>query len=121
MNTKKNSISSVVFAIFAAVFFVLAGFFLYKGYDKMTNYNHSDSYYSENVNAYVGGDAYNLIINGTYTTSFFVLSAAGIIAGTMCACTSALLSSSGKEIATQQQSMRQQAIGGDVSGQLPEL
>lgn len=47
---------------------------LYKGIDKMTNYYNSE-YSSKLVNAYVGGDAYNYIINGTYATAFFVLTA----------------------------------------------
>lgn len=37
----------------------------------------SDDYPSvfrrDSVNSYVGGDAYNYIINGTYSTSYFVL------------------------------------------------
>ena len=41
----------------------------------MTNYYNSENYPSLNVNAYVGGDAYNYIINGTYATAFFVLTA----------------------------------------------
>lgn len=32
------------------------------------------------VNAYVGGDAYNYIINGTYATAFFVLTAMFVLA-----------------------------------------
>lgn len=41
----------------------------------MSNYYSSENYPSLNVNAYVGGDAYNYIINGTYATAFFVLTA----------------------------------------------
>ena len=44
----------------------------YKGYDKITNYYNSD-YSMLNKNAYVGGDAYNYIINGTYAAAYFVL------------------------------------------------
>lgn len=44
------------------------------GFYKMFVYeNNEDSYFDESVNAYVGGDAYNFIINGTYSTSYFVL------------------------------------------------
>ncbi len=50
---------------------------LYKGIDKMTNYHNSD-YVQEN--AYVGGDAYNYIINSNYTTAFFVLTAMFVLA-----------------------------------------
>lgn len=68
----------------AIVFYLFAVVMLGKGIDKMTNYNSGDSYYSDPVNAYVGGDAYNYIINGTYATAFFVLTAAGLISGTIC-------------------------------------
>ena len=56
--------------------FIVSSFFLYKGYDKMTNYkNPSDSspFSDDRINAYVGGDAYNYIINGNYAISFFVV------------------------------------------------
>ena len=40
----------------------------------MQNFYNSE-YSSRLVNAYVGGDAYNYIINGTYAIAFFVLTA----------------------------------------------
>ena len=55
-------------------------FTLYKGIDKLTNYYNSENYPSLNKNAYVGGDAYNYIINGTYATAFFVLTAMFVLA-----------------------------------------
>ena len=51
-----------------------------KGIDKMTNYYYSEIYSSLNKNAYVGGDAYNYIINGNYATAFFVLTAMFVLA-----------------------------------------
>lgn len=51
------------------------------GFDKMLVYDSGDSYPFEYHNAYVGGDAYNYIINGNYATAFFVLTAALVIAG----------------------------------------
>lgn len=42
-------------------------------YDKYTNYYSSETYSRRNINAYVGGDAYNYIINGTYFTAFSTL------------------------------------------------
>lgn len=57
------------------------GFFtLYKGIDKMTNYYNSEYVTSLNKNAYVGGDAYNYIINGNYATAFFVLTSMFVLA-----------------------------------------
>ena len=43
------------------------------GVDKMIHYNSGEFYPYEAINAYVGGDAYNYIINGTYATAYFVL------------------------------------------------
>lgn len=56
----------------------IIGFFisLGMGFYKLFAYENSNDEYSfsdESVNAYVGGDAYNFIINGTYTTAYFVL------------------------------------------------
>lgn len=53
---------------------------LYEGFDKMFNYDSGDTYPYKYVNAYVGGDAYNYIINGTYATAFFVLTAMFVLA-----------------------------------------
>ena len=70
--------------IFAVIFYIISAVMLYKGYDKMTNYYSSETYYSLNKNAYVGGDAYNYIINGNYATGFFVLSVGFLLTGTVC-------------------------------------
>ena len=45
----------------------------------MINYNSGEFYPYETVNAYVGGDAYNYIINGAYANAFFVLTAMFIL------------------------------------------
>ena len=75
-STKKASIWSIL----SGCSLVCSLFTLYKGIDKMTNYYNSENYPSLNVNAYVGGDAYNYIINGTYATAFFVLTAMFVLA-----------------------------------------
>lgn len=79
----KETVKIILFVI-AAVFYLVSAVMLYKGHDKMTNYHNSEYYPSSNVNAYVGGDAYNYIINGNYATGFFVLAAGFIISGTIC-------------------------------------
>lgn len=59
--------------------FIIAAGSIAMGFYKMFVYRNtsSDSEYfistDLNKNAYVGADAYNYIINGTYTTSYFVL------------------------------------------------
>lgn len=56
---------SIISAILSVINMIL-------GFDKMLNYiNDGLSFH----NAYVGADAYNFIINGTYSTGFFVLAA----------------------------------------------
>lgn len=57
----------------SGISFVLTTVFLGLGLDKMFNYNSGEYYPYEYHNAYVGGDAYNYIINGNYATGFFVL------------------------------------------------
>lgn len=82
---KKAKSSSAPFLLFLAIMFYIASIFMaYKGYDKMTNYRNPENSYSRSVNAYVGGDAYNYIINGNYATGFFVLSAGFLASGTLC-------------------------------------
>lgn len=62
-----------VWSALSIVSLVCACITFFKGIDKMVNYDNGDYYPYELVNAYVGGDAYNYIINGTYSTAFFVL------------------------------------------------
>ena len=65
--------SSLRWRILSVVSFILSGIMLYKVYDKMTRYYNPEYSWRSSVNAYVGADAYNYIINGTYATSFFIL------------------------------------------------
>lgn len=60
--------------------FICGCFTFYKGIDKLVRYNSGEYYPFEAANAYVGGDAYNYIINGTHATAFFVLTAMFILA-----------------------------------------
>ena len=64
---------SYVFSWIGIALIVASLIFFYKGYDKTNNYRNSDSIYSENVNAYVGGDAYNYIINAEYANGNFII------------------------------------------------
>ena len=61
------------------VFFLVSMWFLGFGFYKIYVY---DSY--EPLNAYVGGDAYNYIINGNYATGYFVLCIGFLISGLLC-------------------------------------
>lgn len=70
--------------IIAVICFVLSGIMLYQGYDKMNNYYNPESVLLDSVNAYVGGDAYNYIINGTYATAYYTLASGFLISGLLC-------------------------------------
>lgn len=59
----------------SSVAFIISAIVLGLGLDKMFNYDSGEYYPYEYHNAYVGGDAYNYIINGNYATGFFVLTA----------------------------------------------
>ena len=64
-----------------AVVSLCCGVFTFcEGLNKMFRYDSGDSYPHNYVNAYVGGDAYNYIINGNYATAFFVLTAMFVLA-----------------------------------------
>lgn len=86
---QKNSLSKKLYII-AVCFYILSAIALYKGYDKVTNYRSSE-YYSLNVNAYVGGDAYNYIINSNYATGYYVLSMGTLLTGTLFVLTGLLI------------------------------
>lgn len=51
------------------------------GFYKMLVYSNPESLYAKYKNAYVGSDAANFTINGTYATAYFVLFAALLIGG----------------------------------------
>ena len=57
----------------SSIAFIISAIVLGLGLDKMFNYDSGEYYPYEYHNAYVGGDAYNYIINGNYATGFFVL------------------------------------------------
>lgn len=52
---------------FLSIVFILIGFF------KRFVYEYSEYSYSTDINAYVGGDAYNFIINSNQMIAYFVL------------------------------------------------
>ena len=61
--------------------FLAAAVPLYMGFHKMFVYVNNEYYVAGNKNSYVGGDAYNYIINGNYATGFFVLATMLVIMG----------------------------------------
>ncbi|EON70371.1 hypothetical protein [Lysinibacillus sphaericus] len=67
---KGLSITSLVLSI---IFFCI-------GFYRLVFYSNPESFDRDSSNAWVGGDAYNYIINGTQATAYFVLFAAFFIA-----------------------------------------
>jgi hypothetical protein len=70
-----------IWNILAALAFFASIYFFSFGYDKMNNYYNGEDHSSLNHNVYVGGDAYNYIINANYSTGFFVLGMASSMSG----------------------------------------
>lgn len=75
-----------VIALLALLCFCISGIFFSKGYNVKNEYYNSEEYPILNENAYVGGDAYNYIINGTYFTGYSVIASAALICGVMLTC-----------------------------------
>ena len=51
------------------------------GFYKMYYYNNPEYSFMDSVNAYVGGDAYNFIINSNYAAAWFTLAVAMVVLG----------------------------------------
>lgn len=88
----KKSVAVTILLLLAVLLFVLSGYEYLAGQDKLTNYYNSENFPSLNRNAYVGGDAYNYIINGNYATGCFVLAVGGLVSGVICVCSSIIVS-----------------------------
>jgi hypothetical protein len=64
--------------IISAIFYLIGSVFIGSGFYKLLVYKNYDgskypSLAEDNVNAYVGGDAYNYIINMGFATSLFIM------------------------------------------------
>ncbi|MGI2750929.1 hypothetical protein ACRS52_20260 [Bacillus cytotoxicus] len=77
--------------IWAVIFYIHSAVLLYMGIDRIEGYYMASEYSELNKHAYVGGDAYNYIINSNLLTAYFVLSAAFFIAGTLFIATGAII------------------------------
>lgn len=74
----------------AVVCFLISTIFFYKSYDVKNNYYNSE-YSTLNENAYVGGDAYNYIINGTYFMGYSIIASACMLSGILLCCTTVII------------------------------
>ena len=75
-----NTLKNILFVI-SLVFFAISIIFFYKSYNVKNEYFNSEDYPILNKNAYVGGDAYNYIINGTYFTGYSVIASSTLLSG----------------------------------------
>ena len=75
----KNMLLKKILLIGTCVFGIAAIIFFSRANNVKNEYYNSEDYYSLNKNAYVGGDAYNYIINGTYFTGYSVIGAGCMI------------------------------------------
>ena len=69
----KRRLGNIIWKRLSYVNFAISAIALAMGLDKMLLYDNGENYPFKVHNAYVGGDAYNYIINGNYATGFFVL------------------------------------------------
>lgn len=81
----KNNYSSTAstLKIICIIFIVIGIFMIGLGFYKMLVYENYDSYVLESINAYVGGDAYNIIINAIYFAGYSVLGIGSLIISTI--------------------------------------
>lgn len=92
--------------IMCAVLMCLCCFFACKAYDVKNNYYSSD-FSSLNINAYVGGDAYNYIINGNYFTGYCVSSGSCLISAILFLGIGAILSDKKDETGNNEEIMKE--------------
>lgn len=71
MDTNPNATDSKVLG--AAISYIIAAIFVGVGFHKLFIYENSEIFVYEHKNSYVGGDAYNYIINANYATAYFTL------------------------------------------------
>lgn len=85
-HAKASSNKTTAFFGIAGVLAALCLLFFCLGLYKMSVYSPPSSKYSMlgSNNAYVGGDAYNYIINGTYFTGYMSISAGCLVSATIC-------------------------------------
>ena len=112
-----KKILGCILIIISVALFIRGGMFINVGFDKKNNYYSSEDYSNLNVNAYVGGDAYNYIINSNYFTGYLVLGSTMLLMGTIC-CVSGIAFSVDKQ---PKQVLKEAVINDLQSNELPPL
>ena len=75
--TKENAIKKT--KRMCIIFTIIGIIMLFVAFYKITAYENPEYSWETNVNSYVGGDAYNYIINGTYFTGYAVMGTGSLI------------------------------------------
>lgn len=70
-----------IWVVLAIIAFLCSVVMIGLGVDKVVNYYNSENFSSLIKNAYVGGDAYNYIINASYATGYYVLALLSAVCG----------------------------------------
>lgn len=98
--TKIDSIRRVrrFLLVGAIICFVVSGVFYYRANNVKNDYYNSEDYPILNKNAYVGGDAYNYIINGTYFTGYVTIASDMLLGGIAFVCGAAIISVKIREV-----------------------
>ncbi len=96
-NTASKMSPVTILHILCAIFVIASCIFFWKAYDVKNNYFYSEYSDSFNKNAYVGGDAYNIIINGTYFAGYSVIASSCIVCGMISFSTGLLLAKKKEE------------------------
>ena len=98
MNKYASFVLKIILLIIAIILIVNGVKFIGDGFDVKENYYKSSSEISlSNKHVYVGGDAYNYIINANYFTGYIVLGSSLCICGAISIATSLLLKNSRKD------------------------
>lgn len=84
-SSNRSKITTVLTILIGIILICLSLYFFNCGFDK------KDNYVSSLTNSYVGGDAYNYIINGTYFSGYMALGSGILVSGVGLLCTGLIL------------------------------
>ncbi len=120
--TGSNSKAIIILLIIAMVVFaIVAGIMFYKGFYVKNTYYNGTNY---GTNAYVGGDAYNFIINGTYFTGYSTIGTGCMICAVLCGIGSAVVVAVKKRetgASNVYVETKNHSVTEDIESELPEI
>ena len=96
MKIEKIKYIKTVLIIIGIICIIIGFGYINRANDVKENYYLSENYPNLNKHVYVGGDAYNYIINSNYFTGYNVLASSLFICGTILISTSILLKNKDK-------------------------